>query len=499
MRKSDIYIIIIVITMSIFGLACSKQNESISMQEREEEPEATSILIQLTQEPKPEHGWEAEKSEQTPTDAPKRENRKETETESVLAERFQSDPINGEYLQTISLRSVEYDKKGLMLTTFQNEKLDFSKVIISLEDMQTGEQGLTLSICYAYPQEWTTLEANSVFHSIGLRFFQNEKELMVFRLIQRELDLQQYRGTLTYQSDCLENNSILKNGIVSVIPFIQSYTKMTGREDESSSKWKTIDLEDGGKCIVEERADAHAFLTFQLSNKQFTLLSKIHLDIPLTGIIPLQESTKEALILPVTVFIPDWNKNKAAGYYDDHLDYDYEYGSFHNTTADFSNIGLSIERAEASDAGIRFLAHILFPSEWSQEVCQNIVPNLNVSILLDGKPAVIRGLNYFYFSRPEEARTRNNQTGEQYWPNNYFLISDNTPYYLDELRSAETITFQFVHRYATALEMNGRIHDLTKGESVEATGFIVEQWQEEILQEISFPIEELFAVYQREP
>ncbi|MDO4544272.1 MAG: hypothetical protein Q4C01_06930 [Clostridia bacterium] len=414
-------------------------------------------------------------SETASTETPNPEGEK-----SFVITNISSAPLQTELIKSVTIREKYSEVDGAVHTTFKNHEIDFSELIITVDELVCKESGTSIGLTVVFPEEWTNAEIHSIGLYLSFRFSTEQRELADFRMLSQDplpsmshteerVDSINYR----FHSATLTPSKLSGNERLYITPIVHYKESLSGSFANGRAGDEVMLLE-GDSCTYDGTELDYSGII------RWYGLNELRLEMTLPEWIAsaeIQPEQKKENILPVTNWEEDWERNEELGYYGNYAPF--YYGTVYNTSADFSEFEFCLESVRVWDGGLYIVLRVTVPPSWDQATVNAVVGGGEIKSFIQTliqtdesvqslRPSSIMPSPYRKFSisgsfiTGTPIRSYLNQSFDR--PREYYVICEENTRNLWAIEQTETLDFLLWYYYYETLEFDNEILDLTGGE-----------------------------------
>ncbi|MDO4544271.1 MAG: hypothetical protein Q4C01_06925 [Clostridia bacterium] len=285
-----------------------------------------------------------------------------------------SSPLSAPLIKSVTIREKYDEVDGAVHTTFKNHDLDFSELVITVDELVCKESGTSIGLTVTFPEDWTAAEIHSMSLYLGFRASTDQKEIADFRMLSQDplpsmshteerVDSINYR----FHSATLTPSKLSGNERLYITPIVH-YKEMLWGVIANGHHDDTVMLLEGDSCTYDGTELDYSGTT------RWHSLNELRLEMALPEWIAsaeIQTEQKQEKLLPVTNWEEDWKRNEELGYHGNYAPF--YYGTVYNTFADFSEIEVCLESVRVWDGGLYIVLRVTVPPSWDQATVNAVV------------------------------------------------------------------------------------------------------------------------------
>ncbi len=390
-----------------------------------------------------------------------------------------------------------YQRAGDTLsTTFANHTLDFSALSFAITSLDSTDSGTTVSISVDFPPAWSNSEIHSLLLYLGFSLSLDDRIVSDFRLLMQtpsptlsQIESRVGHAEYRFISESLTVEKLYGCQTLSIAPYVDYRETMFGCK---ANGLHDVDLLSGETCTFSGSEYRYSGVELRRT------IEALVINIPLPKVFTDQPSMAKAqtpLLLPVTLWDEDWEKNAEVGKY--RGDPSFYYGTLHNEIYDFSGLCFDLEKAMIWENGFRIACRLILPDSWSDEEVSAFLTakhggnNLKIQLRVDGVDENFHGFlmvpaGYYYASYTDRKPKA---------PHEIFCICEENTSHFPQLLNAKSIQISIYSVHADYVNDGVNHYDLTGGASVYIDS--VEMWRSDqynLLKEIEVPLSTFIGI-----
>lgn len=391
-----------------------------------------------------------------------------------------------------------YRKTGdAISTTFADHTLDFSALSFAVTALDVTGSGTAVSISVDFPAVWTNAQIHSLLLYLGFSLSVDGEPASDFRLaaqaplpalsqIENRVDRAEYR----FVSEALTVEKLFGRRTLSITPYVDYRAAMGG--GKANGRSGSFDLLAGETCTFD--GSEYRYAGVELRH----VIDALSVTVPLPETfadLPPDEDPPSPLLLPVTLWEEDWERNAETGKYKDAPSF--FYGTFRNETYDFGGLRFELEKAMIWENGFRIVCRLILPDSWSDGQRSAFLSathggsNLRTELRVDGVEENFHG----FLMVPAGFRFASYDDRSPDVSRVLFCVCEENATHLPKLLAAERIHISLYAVHADYADDGEKKYDLTGGAPVYIDN--ARKWRSEqktLLREFDLPLNDFTGI-----